>query len=50
MLANIIFLAIGMFIGMAFGCVIGENSEKDKRISDLKKQIKDDDCAKLPID
>jgi len=52
MIANIIFLCIGILLGTTFGCVLGENSEKDKRISDLKKQIREneDDCAKLPVD
>lgn len=43
MLANIIFLAIGLFVGMALGCAFGENSEKDKMIMYLKSRERNKD-------
>lgn len=40
-MSNFIFLSVGLIVGTMFGCVLGENSEKDKRIQDMRRRFEE---------
>ena len=40
-MSNLIFLSVGLIVGTMFGCVLGENSEKDKRLQDMRRRLEE---------
>ena len=40
-MSNFIFLSMGLIVGTMFGCVLGENSEKDKRLQDMRRRFEE---------
>ena len=41
MITLAIVFTVGLTFGMFFGCALGVNSEKDKRIKDLENRLKE---------
>ena len=40
-MSNFIFLSVGLIVGTMFGCVLGENYEKDKCLQETRKILED---------